>query len=192
MSKVSLNFTKLLISSLIVGLVVFAVSCKKEEKSKEQVLVSCTMEKLNDTAIIADNNDALIYKNRKLINVDEVYSGTYSIKLDSIRQFALTTTLTLKYDKIYTVTFWKNTVADDVFIVAQSATNIKDFYINSKKVIEEGQNGWKKVVLEFSIPEKFNNKDFKIYIWNASKADVYVDDFMIIEKPKDEQKKDSK
>lgn len=192
MSKVSLNFTKLLISSLFVGLVVFAVSCKKEEKSKETVLVSCTMEKMNDTAIIADNNDAIMYKNRKLINVDEVYSGMYSIKLDSIRQFALTTKQNLKSDKIYVISFWKNSSADEVYVVAQYSLNIKDFYINSKKVIEEGQNGWKKVAITFSIPEKLNDKTFEIYLWNASKADVYIDDFTIIEKPKNEEKKETK
>ena len=192
MSKGLINFTKLLISSLFVGLVVFAVSCKKEEKSKETVLVSCTMEKMNDTAIISDNNDAIMYKNRKLINVDEVYSGMYSIKLDSISKFALTTILNLKSDKKYIVTFWKNTNVEEVFAVAKYKVNANDFYVQSKKILIEGQNGWKQVILEFSIPEKLNNQEIAIYIWNASKSDVYIDDFTIIEKLKDEEKKETK
>jgi len=186
MKNLTLKLSKLFII-LLIGLVFVSQSCKQEKKEqvKEKILVSYSIEKFNDTAIISDNDETIIFKKRNLVTVDEAHSGTYSIKLDSLREYAFGNPLKLSSDKIYKVSFWKNTTAEKVYAVAGFTNNYKIFYKQSAEIKEEGQNGWKKVELEFSIPENLNDESFTIYVWNAAKADVYIDDFQITEIPID-------
>ncbi len=52
----------------------------------------------------------------------------------------------------------------------------------SNTVEEQDSLGWKKIELSFWIPNKGDNKDFLMHLWNSGKDVIYFDDFQIIKK----------
>lgn len=51
----------------------------------------------------------------------------------------------------------------------------------STQVIEDGENDWKKIQIEFWVPAK-REEQFFMHLWNSGKDSIYFDDFEIIRK----------
>jgi len=47
-------------------------------------------------------------------------------------------------------------------------------------VLEESENGWQKIFVEYFVPPNFYAGTVKIYVWNNSSDTVYFDDLEIV------------
>ncbi|KPL11334.1 MAG: hypothetical protein AMS26_20130 [Bacteroides sp. SM23_62] len=120
---------------------------------------------------MADTPDKLVTEN--------AYSGNHSLLLIHEKRYGQA----IKFDDInefsyITSTVWYYGEDGDAHIVASCGSK---FYYVSSLTEERNDAGWNKQELGFWLPQKGNNSDFIIYLWNSSKNNpVLFDDFQII------------
>lgn len=177
MLKVSKCFIILLINCLF-----FIFSCTRENSFIERVKTRfCISNEIFDSVYIYPENNLYLKINRKnlILSNEEAFEGMYSIKMDSLYNFALTIrSVELYSNKKYVLSFWVYPYNDKVYAVCQK-DNI--FYIASSKRAILSKNKWQKVELVFSIPDTLNGQKFDMYIWNNSRKTLYVDNFELKE-----------
>ncbi len=164
--------------SLIFGiLLIFACKNENTKTSKTNYIENfiCDAEKNNDSVLIAKNNDTLFFQGLKQRTDQEAKSGKYSLKLDSVRQFAFAINLYLKPQTYYQLSFWaKDSTLKSVLAVVQG----ENFYKKSYSIIENDTiRGWHKIALRFFSPA--DSTPVSLYIWNVNKKNVFVDDFTL-------------
>jgi len=159
------------------------LSQQREIEFKTDTL-NCNFERIDslanqvlfDNGIIADSPDKL--------SSDLAHSGKHSLLLIHDKRYGNAIHFNNMNDFSYitsTVWFYGN----DRFghIVAKSGSH---FYVQSNSIIASEDSGWKKLELSFWIPQKGDNSNFVIYLWNSSKEEpVLFDDFQIIRRFKE-------
>ena len=126
---------------------------------------------LFDNGIFADspnklNSDNSRSDNHSLLLIHDKRHGN-AIKFNDINDFSYITSTVWFYGK-----------DKNAHIAAKLGSRL---YLQSNSVIESEDSGWKKLELSFWIPQKGDNTDFFIHLWNGSKEDsVFFDDFQII------------
>ncbi|MBN2893754.1 MAG: hypothetical protein JXL97_17930 [Bacteroidales bacterium] len=153
----------------------FFASCNIGNKPVDEFL--CTAEKFDsDTILVDENNPHIYFHGLNLLDNTISKSGQNSLKVDSINLFAFTTKVNIHSDFMYQLSFWQYGGDEKVFAVVQSDST---FYLRSSTIVEKDSSGWNKISLIFSISDKFKNKKFSFYIWNAGGKTAYVDDFQL-------------
>jgi hypothetical protein len=121
-----------------------------------------------------------------------VYSGVFSVKLDSVHAFG--PTLKLKFDDISPLPirkvkfsircFLKNLNAQGKFIVAVDSKEKKNILWEAKHIQDQVKKAgqWMELKGEFNLNTNDANNPantINIYPWNISKEEIYVDDMRV-------------
>lgn len=117
------------------------------------------------------------------------FSGTYSNRLDSTHIYGSTFQLkfkqvSLREIKKVKVTFWaflSDEAAQGKFVVEVNDPSKQNLFWIAKNFQDliDTPNKWIKVKLEFTFPNESTtslDNEIKIYGWNLSKKDIYIDD----------------
>ena len=125
----------------------------------------------NDNRLVGGSADQLFSKNSR--------SGQNSIILDQDRRFGQPIRFSDVSKIMYiTCTVWYYGNDGEAFVVTKSGDG---FYIQSNYIVERDSNGWKKLKLNFWVPQKSDNSKLQIYLWNSSTENsVIFDDLQII------------
>lgn len=117
-------------------------------------------------------------------STEKIFEGKYSIKLDPTTPFGFSITfdVPLSGDKFEaSVWAYSDSVGRDNGFFSLVATSGDKFWICSTDVLEE-KNGWKKLSINFVMPDKIYNDPIVFYCWNNSKGVVYFDNLQIKKK----------
>jgi Carbohydrate binding domain len=174
-------FTTSLIKKIFLGTFILLsftfFSCNQSSKSGIKEFECSVENNSGDTILVDDNAKNIYFKGIDLLSDSISKSGEYSLKLDSKRQFGFGTKLVLKTNFMYELSFWQYGENDKVFAVIQSDSTL---YKKSSTVVEVESSDWQKISLTFTVPDKYENKEISLYIWNVSKKNVFIDDFHLI------------
>lgn len=160
-------------------LIFLAISCSKEKEPELVMSLTCDVEKVeevNGRLFLVSPSDSLLTGAAQR-SEEEARSGKYSVKLG--------------YDKMYGFQVKFRKVKKDMFVRATiwikgemgylALTSIKElsFQKYSSKVAQEGENGWKQIILEAFVPAHYNGEELKLFAMNQFERDVYFDDFEV-------------
>ena len=141
--------------------------------------LNCNFERIDTVAnqVLFDNGIFADSLNR--LNSDNSRSGNHSLLLMHDNRYGKA----IQFNDINDLSYITSTVwfygKDKNALIAAKFGNRLYFYSNS--VIENDDSNWKKLELSFWVPQKGDNTDFFIHLWNGSKEDsVLFDDFQII------------
>jgi len=169
------NSIKILILLLFLSTI---FSCKQNvEKEKVQGYnIFCSAENFKSKHLL--DSTGHFYLNGLQLRTDEyARTGKYSLKFDSTKLYGFSVNnLILKPDQYYELSAWISDTAN-VFLVYQGKIN----YRKSQNIVKQDSKGWYKISMVFSIPEM---QLAKVYVLNAAKNTVYIDDFRFKEVPK--------
>lgn len=105
------------------------------------------------------------------------HGGNYSIRLNKNRQYGFTYHGTkFKPGDLLKISVWKYPAYKDTGALVISCG--KDFYRYVSGGDAKDSTGWIKLTMYLAVPE--DDKDFKIYAWNNTPADVWFDDIKIV------------
>lgn len=136
-----------------------------------------TMDIANGTILFANNQKAEIMS---YLTSEKSHSESHSLKLTAERpfntSFIMNDICNIAYLQISAWCYCDDNHANIV------ATSGKDFYISNNKYTTEEPSGWKKIVLNFLVPNGVDTSHFSIYLWNNGNKPIYFDDLQIIRK----------
>ncbi|HAQ64396.1 MAG TPA: hypothetical protein DCR43_00830 [Bacteroidales bacterium] len=134
---------------------------KKQEYSNWQI--DCDIEHSNEDYLQFTNN----LKTTGFQSNDFERSGLLSCKLDKNHQYGLSILLTdVNKGEKYTISVWKYEYHNTKTCLVLSSVKQNLVYIANSSALEE-KDGWGKIELQFTVDDKFQNEDFKIYCWQA-------------------------
>jgi len=146
--------------------------------------ISCNDKSKSDPSFSEDVN--IIYEDRiavdsKLFGLkywvtdEETFNGKPTIRLDSTHKYGLSGIVkNLKPDAFVRVTVWKKgNVGGNLALTSDS------FKIYRRIIIEHGDNGWNKILLEGFISPNFNGEKVKVFAMNFSKEAAYFYDLEV-------------
>lgn len=131
-------------------------------------------------------------KDTSIITKENVWKGTYSVKLDSRDEYGpacanrISRLTDLPFKSVH-VSLWAYATGSfkDAQVVA--TMNFKDdenqvyenyFWLSSKFDYFIDRNKWGQVFFSFNLPElRSRNDELKIYVWNPDKQPLYIDNF---------------
>jgi hypothetical protein len=131
----------------------------------------------NGQKFISENEQLLEYGNVETRTSEEVFSGTFALKLTPDNPYGFTTEIEAGPDEYFQITAWRKSSNE---LGTISIDGGDGFYQASIKVLEERDDGWEKIFLDVFTPPDFFNGKVKIYVWNNSKEPIYFDDIEII------------
>ncbi len=155
---------------------------QKQANSKEKIY-RCDVESINTSKKKFSETSGLnlFFQNTNTQSADFSHSGKYSSKLYPGNRYGLTTELNnVKPDDFIQITAWRKSKNEAGLIVADGGSD--DLYDVGKNIIEEGDNGWQKISLDYQLTPNFYTGQVKIYVWNNTTDTVYFDDLEIIHK----------
>ena len=124
------------------------------------------------------DNGAAFCKNSDIMT-DKSRSGKHAIRLPDLDSYGMKYDLQdVKPGNSYELSIWQLGGGQNVFMVA-SAENPDQFYVQSKGYVETDSKGWRKMILDFDIPQGFKGNKLKVYLWNHGRSIVWFDDFLI-------------
>jgi len=138
----------------------------------------CNYEKIDTLKrnVLFSNNhkaDTTVY-----LTNEKSHSEHYSIKLTTDKPFNTSHIINdIREVKYLKISVWCFCTEKQANIVATSG---KDFYTGSNTYIIEEPSGWKKIALNFWVPQGIETNHFSVYLWNAGTEPVYFDDLEII------------
>jgi hypothetical protein len=125
------------------------------------------------------SSDGSKFSKSSALATGKARSGKYAFKLPNLDSYAMEyELLDVKPGQMYEINIWKYGGGQEVFLVASSGGK-NPYYQQSKGCIETDKMGWKKVTLDFKIPEGFTGNKLTIYLWNHDNSPVWFDDFQI-------------
>ncbi|MGC9355316.1 MAG: CotH kinase family protein, partial [Mariniphaga sp.] len=131
----------------------------------------------NGQKFISENEQLLEYGNVETRTSEEVFSGTFALKLTPDNPYGFTTEIEAGPDEYFQITAWRKSSNE---LGTISIDGGDGFYRASTKVIEERTDGWEKIFLDVFTPPDFFNGKVKVYVWNNSQESVYFDDIQIV------------
>ncbi|MEM9051733.1 MAG: CotH kinase family protein, partial [Bacteroidota bacterium] len=107
---------------------------------------------------------------------EEFYSAPTSVRVDAKTPFAFTTHIeNVKRDQHFKVSIWSKDPARGTNLII-SGTPQEILYLNRPEVVEIGENGWKKLQVEFDVPPAVRSVSVYAY---APENEGYFDDLEI-------------
>jgi hypothetical protein len=151
-----------------------------DHKLDSSRVIRCDAEHVTSLSLISD--DSLYYfQGMECRTNKEAHSGKYSLQLNTTNQYGFVLHLALKKEKHYEISAWVKSDSGKGVLIATGLSN-KAYYVSSSTVTETGNNGWKKIVLKFKVPDNYYEETIGIGAWNEIGDQVtYFDDFTIVE-----------
>jgi len=119
------------------------------------------------------------FENNGIQNAEVARTGKFSVKLPYKDSFGMAMVIdSAQAGQRYRFSAWRNEGDGTAFLVA-SAANDKSFYAQTADYLTTDENGWKKVTLDFTIPQEFTGGSLKLYLWNNGDSPVWFDDLSI-------------
>lgn len=151
-----------------------------------KLYLSCDMENLSaGNKYFLTSNDSVLLDFGKSQTEEMAFGGRYSSKLSADNAFSLTT----KFEKVtagesFTISSWVYDPKDHCGIIA-SGDDPDEFYYSRRVIEVEDSLGWRKIEIDFFVPQEIHGKSLNIYMYYPGTDSVYVDDFEIqyFEKP---------
>jgi hypothetical protein len=156
---------------LFIGLI--SISCKQKVKSE---LFAENVQIIYENEI---NVDSKLMGLKSWVNDEEPFNGHATIKLNAKHKYGLELKLkNLVPNAFVKVTVWKK--GGKSGHLAFTSKSIK-YEIYSHKIIEQGDNGWNKIILETFVPPDYNGDEIKIFVMNQHKTEeVYFSDLKVV------------
>lgn len=145
-----------------------------------QSMVCCSAEKIDNSqnCFLPESYPSYEFSNQFNRIDEKAHSGKYSTKLDFQNPFGMTFELTnVSKNERFNLQAWRSKNDTSIRLVA-SATNSKEFYLNSNKVTQT-EDEWAKIEMSFTLPVDLPDHKLKFYVWNNGKSAGYVDDFSV-------------
>nr|HPR31364.1 hypothetical protein [Prolixibacteraceae bacterium] len=160
-------------------LLLFITACRSD---KMTLLVDewdyfCTTETSNESGmfLLDSLNPSIRFRNIEARTMEEAFSGTYSLKLDSGHRYGFTITMRdLKRDEYFRISAWKKSQNASVLLIASG----DDFYQFGGEVTEQNDKGWEKLEMEIFVPPTALD-EMILYALFKEGDSAYVDDFRI-------------
>lgn len=169
----------LLIVASISAVAMFAVSRESDPPITFDARVFCDAENKN-----FDNKfecGDYIAKNGHTQSTEEVYSGSYSSKVNKENKYSFSVDYKdfAPNDRIQVRAWIKSINHKDVYLAAQGKEPYK-FYEQSAEVVTT-DNKWRKKLLEFQIPSDYTEETISIFAYTSNIYNpAFIDDFEII------------
>lgn len=138
----------------------------------------------NDFETISSDKQWVMAGSERFCNISSLInenprSGKFAFKLPIPDSYAMDYQLkNVKPGQIYEVSIWRFGGEQDASIVVSSAKADR-FYVKSNGFSETDSRGWQKLVVNFKVPEGFDEQMLKIYLWNHGGKPAWFDDFRI-------------
>ena len=157
---------------LIIALV-FA-SCNEKSKSKRKT-------KKVETIILFEKNrevDSKLFGLKNWITDKVKFNDHPTIKLNTKHKYGLEVKLeNIVPDAFIRITVWRNSKTH-AGKIAITSKGIK-FFKYGNSIVEYGENGWHKIILEAFISPLYNNEEIKVYVMNPEKEAAYFSDLKV-------------
>ncbi len=183
------NYTRSLIGQYKDILVFDLLSEEKNfnvNKRRLKQEIFCDMEYLStDEKYFLTSDDSIMLDFGKSQSKEMARKGRYSSKLSPDHAFSLSTTFgKVDAGESFTISAWVYDPKDQCRIIA-SGDDPEQFYFSRKTTAVEDSSGWRKIVIDFFVPEEIRDMPIKVYMYYPGTDSVYVDDLEIqyFEKP---------
>ncbi|NVO19681.1 MAG: DUF2079 domain-containing protein [Bacteroidetes bacterium] len=149
---------------------------KKPLNAIQDSIVGCDAESLDRKGKYVVFSTGEISEAIKFRTDKMAHQGRYSLRFTKDNPYGASYHLFdfANYSKVE-ASVWAYSKKDDCQIVASAG---KEFYVSSNAVTERTNDGWKKLKLEFKIPE-IKGSDLTLYLWNCGQDTAYFDDFVV-------------
>lgn len=175
---------------LIVPLCLFSSCENKKSNAIPPFSLNCSLSPENNTQL----NGKEVHRHKiygdvsvttyigDLMSKEVYHSSPQSTLLTGPYKYAFGTTITqLQPDQFYKVTAWrKDPMKYSCLVVSGGFPTM--FSRSSTRVIEKGENGWEKILLEFEVPPHMDS--LTIFSFLSVSDSSYFDDFVIEQIPK--------
>jgi len=156
--------------------------------------VYCDMESLSaKNKYFNTTNDSVQLDHGKSQSKEMAFSGQHSSKLSQKEAFSLTTTFeNVTGGESVVVSAWIYDPKDECRIIA-SGEDPELFYYNRRTIVVGDSLGWRKIQIDFFIPNEIHSGPLNIYMYYPGSDSAYVDDFRMqyFEKPDGDRLRDS-
>ncbi|MBN1185123.1 MAG: CotH kinase family protein [Bacteroidales bacterium] len=143
--------------------------------------ITCSNEKLSEDGVYILSDKGDIQFDKSVNRSDSfAYTGKYSVKLTKSMPYGFKIDIdsVKKNERIY-VDFWFYGVTPMLVFT----DNTRFYYISVNEVVEENDNGWKRISYKILAPGNLKDNKLRIYAWNSIGKDIYIDDLCIIRYP---------
>ncbi len=176
-----MRFSKILTFISVSLFIVVSCSSERQNDAGEfEEKYTCDAERIdpqkNQFSEISDKK--LWFQNSENQSEEKSHSGKYSVKLYPGHPYGMTTEISnVRPDDYIQLTAWRRSKNDGGVIAVDGG---KGFYTAGKYIIEEDEDDWQKIFVEYFVPPNFHSGKVKIYVWNNSADTVYFDDLTIV------------
>lgn len=149
---------------------------KRKQQEYKNWVIECNIEDSEPNSILCSNGIKTTGSQSK----DFSRSGLISCKLDTSNQFGLSFLLTdLNIGDKYSVSVWRHKSLNTKACLVLSSVKQNLIYIANSTSTEE-RDDWEKIEVQYTVDEKLQNEDIKIYCWQTDNPEPsYWDDFRI-------------
>lgn len=141
-------------------------------KGEKEIHTKSNYQPILHNVIFENSGDSLC--NNASSNIS--HTGNYSVMVNKLNQYGLSTEIELKPNKKYIAQIWRYGNPNAMLVVHNSDIN---FYLNSKTTVEIDSIGWDRLVIEFTTPDSNSAITLKVYVWNPKRSKAYFDDLVI-------------
>ncbi|MFA4852740.1 MAG: hypothetical protein WC599_09500, partial [Bacteroidales bacterium] len=119
------------------------------------------------------------FNNGNTRNPDFARSGKFSSKITKDNPYGMTYTIgQVRTNEHYRISVWRHIGNNDASLVVAGRVS-DDLFLSEKKSLNI-QNDWEELIIDFTVPEKMNNKELRIYSYNDTFSPAYFDDMKVI------------
>lgn len=148
------------------------------EERKPDISVFCSFEEISDDGQVFIK-DGYSFRGVDQRSSNKSRSRQYSLCLDKRNAFSMEHYLNdARAGDTYRISIWRYSDTNEGHLVAASSPEAV-FYLQENDFVKMDENGWQKIVLNFTVPDGLAGNKLKLYIWNSGKSNMYFDDLTI-------------
>src|SRR6185437_9662273 len=141
--------------------------------------IFCDIEKMaSDKQSFISSDSIYHFKNVNELSQDFHHSGNNSIKMDSKAQYGLTAAIPAKSNYLISASIWRKSF-DGAGGIVFTAKDGGQFYQAGAAIIENGEDGWKKIEYRCQVPSDYKNDSVQFYLYYDGHKKAYFDDLNI-------------
>lgn len=141
--------------------------------------VNCSADSLSSDGKYFLAAEGFSFENNQNQSAEVSRTGKHSVKLPFKDSYAMAILLdSIRPGQQYRFSAWRKGGEGKAFLVAASEKQ-NEFYLQNCEYLKADKNGWKKVILEVTIPENYSSGTIKFYLWNSGDAPAWFDDFTL-------------
>ncbi len=169
-------------------LIFYIAGCAFENNSKSEeegfeYIYNCGAEEVDNasSSFPEASGKSITFGNVNALTDKAAHTGNYSLMLTREVQYGFNTEFTVGPDEYVEVTAWRKCKRNGGAI----AVGLNgELYAASRKYIEENEEGWQKVFIDFYTPPHLEENNLNIFVWNIDEDTVYFDDIRIVHRNK--------